>query len=349
MTIEPVPTRQEPNRASNVKRVAIPSDRIDVLAASRLHFGLLSFGNEGRNFGGAGVMIDHPRIELTIQRSNRFEVLGRMSSRIEQFAKTWASHQQCQTPPACKIALKTDVREHVGLGMGTQLGLSVAVGLNTLFGLPQPGPLELARSVNRGLRSAVGTYGFLFGGLIAERGKHREPLAPLDCRVDMPSSWRFVLIRPHQPAGLHGNDEQNAFRELPPVEPATQQRLATLLRAELIPAAVNEDFASFSKCLYQYGRLAGSCFASMQGGPYNGPVLSNLVDLIRQIGVEGVGQSSWGPTLFALVQDTSRGQDLIRELREQLPPDSVHFDVTSVNNRGVEVRPSTNAGAESTT
>ena len=52
-------------------------------------------------------------------------------------------------------------------------------------------PAELAQSVGRGLRSAVGTYGFVHGGMIAERGKlPGEVISPLDARVVLPEDWR---------------------------------------------------------------------------------------------------------------------------------------------------------------
>ena len=52
-------------------------------------------------------------------------------------------------------------------------------------------------SVGRGLRSAVGTYGFAFGGLIIEQGKAADDaLSPLVYRLDVPDDWRFALIQP---------------------------------------------------------------------------------------------------------------------------------------------------------
>src|SRR5213076_1599219 len=99
--------------------------------------------------------------------------------------------------PPCRIHISASIPEHAGLGSGTQVALSIAAGLSALCGLPSQTPQELALSVSRGLRSAVGTYGFVFGGLIVEQGKlSDEPISPLDCRIDLPDDWRFVLLRP---------------------------------------------------------------------------------------------------------------------------------------------------------
>ena len=76
--------------------------------------------------------------------------------------------------------------------------------------LPSQSPQELALSVGRGLRSAVGTYGFVFGGLIVEQGKlPDEPISPLDCRIDLPEAWRFVLVRPLGLTGIAGPRRPN--------------------------------------------------------------------------------------------------------------------------------------------
>ena len=40
---------------------------VSVNAPTRLHFGLLAFGNqEGRNFGGVGLMLKKPRIKVKV-------------------------------------------------------------------------------------------------------------------------------------------------------------------------------------------------------------------------------------------------------------------------------------------
>ena len=42
----------------------------------------------------------------------------------------------------------------------------------------------------------------------------------------------------------------------------------------------------------------GACFASAQGGTFASPQASLIVDELRRLGFVGVGQSSWGPTLY---------------------------------------------------
>jgi beta-RFAP synthase len=228
------------------------------------------------------------------------------------------------------------------LGVGTQLALSVAAALTAWFDRPPLPPAELAQSVGRGRRSAIGTYGFATGGLIVERGRlPGEPISPLECRVPVPDAWRFVLIQPRTDAGLSGAAEQTAFDQLPPVPDEVTAELQDELYLRMLPAVKAADFTQFSDSVYRYGRLAGLCFAPVQGGPYNGPQLSRIVDLVRDLGVSGVGQSSWGPTLFALLPGEEQAQEfkarLTVVLKVQPGDHEVQLSLARPNNCGARV------------
>lgn len=287
---------------------------VHITAPSRLHFGLWSLAGAGRQYGGVGAMVDRPGLRLTLAPAAEFHASGPLAARAHAFACRWAEFHH-QKLPNCTIQIDAAPPEHAGLGTGTQLGLSVAAGLNAWCGLPNQTPRELALSVGRGLRSAVGTYGFVLGGLIVEQGKlPNEPISPLDCRVDLPAEWRFVLIRPRGLAGLAGESENDAIASLPAIPAATTESLIAEVRDRLVPAAATGDFSAFAASLYHYGHAAGQCFSARQGGAYNGPVLAALVGRIRRLGYEGVGQSSWGPTLFAATPNQAEAEKLAQLL-----------------------------------
>jgi len=290
----------------------LPKQAIEVIAPSRLHFGLLSFGNNSpRQFGGAGVMIDQPFTMLRITLSDRFEAAGALQHRVVDYSNRWAQFYGV-TKPECRIEVMSVPPQHVGLGVGTQLGLAVAAGLAAFVAMPMPSPTELAMGVGRGLRSAVGTYGFAEGGFVVEGGKRlREPISPLDCRLEIPGEWRFVLICPQFEEGLSGSSEEGAFGSLPDVPVEITNRLQQELRASMVPAIARGNFDEFSESVYRYGRLSGSCFAKQQGGAYNGPVLTDIVETVRSLGTHGVGQSSWGPTIYSIARNQSDAKKLV--------------------------------------
>ncbi|MCA9145559.1 MAG: beta-RFAP synthase [Planctomycetaceae bacterium] len=318
----------------------MPQQRtVFVSTPSRLHFGLLSFGNpDVRQFGGAGVMIDRPGLRLRIDSAESLEVVGALSARIRETALRWLESSNRDEKLRCRIEVVSAPSLHAGLGVGTQLALAVAAGLNKYYDLEPPNVEALAKSVGRGRRSAVGTYGFEAGGLIAEQGKlSKESMSPLIERVAMPSEWRFVLATPSENAGLHGAAEQSAFDQLPPVSLETTNRLTRIMCDRMLPAAKSANFSEFSDAVYDFGFLAGSCFEPIQGGAYNGPALEHLVKQVRSLGVRGVGQSSWGPTIYSLCESESQANSLAQDLQSQGNERQYEIAIAAPDNRGASV------------
>ena len=225
------------------------SDRIiQVTAPTRLHCGLLSVHGPGNRFGGAGLMVNEPGLQLTICEAERFETTGPLSERVRPFVETWMKFFAIRDWPTCRITIERITPAHVGLGTGTQLGLAIAAGLNRWLDLPKLEWTALAASVGRGLRSAIGTYGFHQGGFLVERGKAPdEPLSPLDCRLDIPTEWRFVLLRPTQGEGLSGDAEQSVFATNGSDEEAISQQLREELRLRMVPAMASRTNGQFRR------------------------------------------------------------------------------------------------------
>ena len=286
------------------------SPTVEVVAPSRLHFGMFSFGQSGtRQFGGVGAMVRQPGVRLRLAPADRFEAHGPLSRRVGLVVERISRLLEPGGLPACRIEIVEAAPEHVGLGTGTQLALAVAAAIDAFRAGESLPPSEWAAWSGRAERSAIGTYGFMHGGLLVEAGKlPGELLSPLEERVALPSGWRFVLIWPKDQHGLSGDAERLAFRDLPAVSPAATAGLRREVRSELLPAARAGDFERFGDSLYR--------FAARQGGAFASPRIGQLVRTIRELGVRGVGQSSWGPTVFALLENSeaaTRFTDRIRE------------------------------------
>jgi len=213
--------------------------------------------------------------------------------------------------------------------------MAVAIALNAFFEGPLRTAAEFARAVGRGRRSAIGVHGALEGGLLVEAGKHADDeISPLVSRVELPEAWRFVLLTPIGEQGLSGAAEQDAFERLPPVPLETTAALSRELLLELLPAAVAGDFEHFGDSLYRFGRVAGACFAAQQGGVFAGPRSLRLIDRLRAWGVRGAGQTSWGPTLFALTSSTTEAQRLVGRLGEEESAAEVEWTIAAPNQDG---------------
>ncbi|MFN6189814.1 MAG: hypothetical protein ACK54F_01780 [Planctomycetia bacterium] len=317
---------------------------VEVRTPARLHLGMLSFSAPAmRSFGGIGVMVDRPAVHVRLRRSDAFKARGPLAERTLEFAQACMQSWSLPAQSACEIEVLATPRSHVGLGSGTQLALAVAAGMRHLFReqtaetahefethptesewlFDTPDVLELAKAVGRGRRSCVGVYGFSRGGLIVEAGRQipvggdppgERSFSPMVARVRLPSVWRCLVIVQRDSIGLHGDPEKAAFAALPPVPQEIAAELARLALMELLPAAVEADFAAFSEAIYRYGRLAGKPFEPASAKLPHAASTEQLIELLRELGVPGVAQSSWGPAVMACCESLDAAGELVEKL-----------------------------------
>jgi beta-RFAP synthase len=322
---------------------------IRVTAPARLHFGLLSLPAEGesywpdrhgalaipvRRFGGVGLMIESPALRLRVEPAADWSAEGPLAERALAFAHRFAATLPDGALTPQRFAIESAPPEHCGFGTGTQLGLAVAKALAIAAGLPDLDAVELARRVGRGLRSALGIHGFAQGGFLVEGGKRSdEEVSPLVARVAFPEEWRIVVAIPQVEAGLFGESEREAFRELLG-RPALDgiDALCRLVLLGMLPALIERDLDTFGEALHDFNARAGEVFAPVQGGIYADRRVEEIVASLRRLGVRGVGQSSWGPAVFAVVGDEKRASDLAQRLRH----DGIRVFVTRACNHGAE-------------
>jgi beta-ribofuranosylaminobenzene 5'-phosphate synthase len=309
-------------------------------AGSRLHFGLWAWGpGYERQFGGAGIMVDTPSLVLRIEPAKEFDVRGGgATDRVRRTAKACSSYFGWPELPRFRIDIVSLPRQHVGLGVGTQLDLLVAKGLAMWQGRDEVSLAELALAVDRGGRSSVGSQGFAHGGLVVEAGRGPgDTLGELLYQVAIPEEWRVLLIIPQEEQGLSGAAEREAFESLPSVPEEVHRELVRLASSELVPASRENQFDRFASAVYEYGHLAGRCYASLQETPYHSPAAARLVERLRSEGVAGVSQSSWGPTLFAVLPGEREAQQLAPKVESWLPARAQDVIVARPLNHGAEV------------
>ena len=206
-------------------------------------------------------------------------------------------------------------RAHAGLGSGTQLALAVARALAELYDTPTDAP-ALARAVGRARRSAVGTWTFAGGGLVVEGGRRPESddVAPLLARLPFPPPWRCVVAVPDSAPGISGTDEEAAFAKLPSPPERDVERVAHLVLMALLPALADADLATFGRALTAIQVITGRWFAPVQGGTFAPGPSGELVRRMTEWGAVGVGQSSWGPAVYGIVE----GEDACVRLAERV-------------------------------
>ena len=317
-----------------------PIRQVRISTGCRLHFGLLSVGRStGRQFGGAGVMLESPGWEIAMSPARQDLIVAPHEVQI-RIAETLRRLRETAPHPAqfdgVHVEVIRQIPRHAGLGSGTQLGLALAQGWNRLQGHVPLSSVELARRAGRGLRSAIGVHGFDQGGFIVEAGKLGDEISPLVNHEEFPPEWRFVLIQPKEVSGLCGQAELRGFSRLDPMPESTTARLWQLLESELIPALRSQDFHTCAASLYEFGRIVGEYFAPVQGGIYASPQMVQLAARLRQEGFNGIGQTSWGPTLFVLCPNQAAVVTLTERLSSLPESSNCHVMIVIPRNRGAD-------------
>ena len=301
-------------------------EAVFVEAPARLHFGVLDLrGALGRWFGGIGAAAPAPTLLVSAVDSDTIDVDGDGAGRAVVYAEQVRQHYRLER--AARIRIHRALPTHVGLGSGTQLALAVARAITELHGI-EATPPELARVVGRARRSAIGTWTFAAGGLVVEGGRKvgQDDAAPLLARLPFPPSWRCVVAVPNAPAGVSGAAEAQAMAQLPSPPEGDVERVAYLVLMGLLPALVEGDIATFGSSLSEIQERTGEWWAPAQGGTFAPGPSADLVRCMREWGVPGVGQSSWGPAVYGILEGEASAARLAQRLRDALGPGGVVYE-----------------------
>ena len=293
-------------------------------------------GGLGRRFGGVGVAIAEPRLELGVYPSATLEVTGEGRERALVLAERFLRLRP--EVAGARIEIRRAIPEHRGFGSGTQLTLAIAHSLARLVGL-RPSSREIMRTMGRGRRSGVGVATFKRGGIVVDGGKggSDEP-PPLLARLAFPESWRVILITDSAAVGVHGTAESGVFDELPAFSASCAGYLSRVLLMKLLPGVAEADFAAFADATMRLQDCIGDYFSSAQGGRYASSGVGQALEYLRERGVKGIGQSSWGPTGFVFTPGDARARELVAALRRVSGEDTgICLSIVRADNHGAGI------------
>ena len=299
-------------------RSASSTATVFVEAPARLHFGVLDLrGALGRWFGGIGAAAPAPTLLLSACPAETLTVDGEDAERAAAFARRFLEYHRLEGGAAIRV--ERSLPPHAGLGSGTQLGLAVGRALAEMFGVTSDAP-ALARAVGRGERSAIGTWTFAGGGFVLEGGRRQasDAVGPLLARLPFPTTWRCIVAVPDSTPWMTGTAEATAFAHLPPPADREVERVAHLVLMGLLPALADADLVTFGSALSAIQEITGRWFAPVQGGTFAPGPSETLVRRMAEWGASGVGQSSWGPAVYGIVEGDETGQRLADRVRGAL-------------------------------
>lgn len=306
-------------------------------APARLHMGFIDLdGSLGRRFGSIGAPLEEIATVVSLQPAPRLLAAGEDAERAAAHVEKLCA--ALGVPSRLRIQVERAIPGHAGLGSGTQLALACAAAVNHLYGLGLD-LADMARLTGRGRRSGIGIAAFQQGGFIVDGGRGpNTAMPPVVARMPMPSHWRFILALDDGCAGLHGPGETAAFQDLPPFPAAAAAHLCHLLLMRGLPALAEGDIAAFGSVICELQQIVGDHFAPAQGGRYTSAAVAEAMAWLAGQGAVGMGQSSWGPTGFCLVEGVAQAQALLQRAQRQFAGrPGLRLMLATCRQRGAEV------------
>lgn len=297
---------------------------ITVRAPARLHLGFLDLNATiGRRFGSIGLAVSSHYTQLSVFAADRFgiddtDLPSDTGTRLEKISHAFYQGPGRHLAATQRAQIRVDqlIPAHAGLGSGTQLALTLGTALARLHRLDFD-TTTLAQELGRGRRSGIGIASFDQGGFIVDGGlKPQQTVPPLLMHQPYPADWRIVLILDPHHQGIHGQNEKQAFRDLPAFPLPHAQAICHKTLMQLLPALAERDIDQFGSAITDIQALIGDHFASAQGGRYTSPLVAACLQQARRLGHKGIAQSSWGPTGCVFVSSEQQAQNLIGQLSD---------------------------------
>lgn len=291
--------------------------------------------NVGHRFGGLGLAIDAPCTQVQISESKNLVIDAKSSKNVTKIVENLV--ESFNLPTSFSVEVLHAIPVHAGLGSGTQLALAIGAGLNHLFGLNLT-IAQIAKAAARGKRSGIGIGAFMQGGFIIDSGKNTNQdgneIPTITARHAFPNSWRVLLVLDSGHKGVHGAAELQAFQTLAPAK----FELRSMIIDQMLPALQCADLLAFGAQMQALQAYNGDYFSSIQGGRYASHEVAEVLSWLQNNGVACVGQSSWGPTGFAILENQQQADNL--QAQAQLAfadKPNISFKVVQGKNTGASI------------
>jgi beta-ribofuranosylaminobenzene 5'-phosphate synthase len=317
---------------------------VKVISTSRLHMGFFDLhGGLGRRFGGIGLSLSAPNQVLTASLSESLQITGASSSRALIIVQQLFARFNLQG--SLNLNITQAIPEHAGLGSGTQLALAIGAAINLLYKLNLT-TTQIAELTGRGGRSGIGIAAFDYGGLLIDGGRASNTAAtlssaikipPMLARYDFPEDWRILLILDESQSGIHGEEEREAFNHLPTFPENLAAHLCRHVLMQAMPAMVERDLNAFGVAIQALQSHVGDYFSPAQGGRYASPHVARVLKHLADLGVACYGQSSWGPSGFAVFESATKAEECLQKLKLTFKDSSLTWMICSGRNHGAEI------------
>jgi len=247
-------------------------------------------GNRG--CGGIGLALNEPILKLEFSYGKGINVLGGndyLKHKTTLFASNILKYLKISS--GVKIRIKKSFTSHIGLGSGTQLGLSIGKGIALLY-KKKVSLKDIAFINKRAGISGIGYYSFMYGGLIIDGGyrmgsnedkktfgDHASSPPSLIGRYEFPKSWKILLITPAVFLANNEVDESSLFIKNTPVPLSEVEAICTNTLMGLIPGLLDKNYFEFINNLFDIVRF-GTKQIELE---LNRKYLTKIVNLLNDI------------------------------------------------------------------
>ena len=318
---------------------------VQVRSSGRLHMGFFDLhGGLGRKFGSIGLSLAEPVLVVNASSAEKLTITGEQSVPATVLAKANAIARQLiaklNLNAAVALHISEYIPEHAGLGSGTQIALAVGKAISYLYQLDLSAR-QIAELADRGRRSGIGIAAFDHGGLLIDGGRAvnatSDAVPPMLARYDFPDEWSILLIFDNTQPGIHGEQEKLGFNQLPVFSESLAAKLCRHVLMQALPAIVERDLAAFGQSIQVLQQHVGDYFAPVQGGRYASKLVGSVLNHLQHSGVACFGQSSWGPTGFAIFENSSAAQNQLLQLTATFTDQALSWKICKASNQGAQV------------
>ena len=286
--------------------------RIEVETGARIHLGFYGIRPGYREYGGLGIYVGDIGYKIVVKEHEYDLVKGCQAGRVTEVINEVRT--QFKTTKHYMIEVQKCIPEHVGLGSTTQLKLALYSAILRLEGIVAS--LEdIAVKAGVGSISGVGLYGFKYGGLIVDSGRRRgSELVGFLTRYEFPENWYIAVVAPATRHKVFGEVEKRYMMTCATNESSYCRALEIVFR-RLLPAVVEKNFTDFVASVEELDKLTSNYFAAQKGRFYckESEVVAKA---LKEAGGRGIGQSSWGPTVYAFFEARKAAENAIRYVRD---------------------------------
>ncbi len=313
------------------------SESISVVAPARLHLGFMDMhGGLGRQFGSLGLSLSDISTHITAKKSDAIVIHGPSSNRGTEYVSR--IFNALKIKGGVEITIHDAIPEHAGLGSGTQLSLAIGVAIARLYGF-QKSVREVAMLMGRGARSGIGIGAFTMGGFLVDGGRGESTdVPPIVSQCYFPEEWRILLVFDKDVEGLNGKSEKEIFEQLPPMNEDDSARICRLVLMQILPALAEKNCVKFGAAITEIQSIVGEHFSDAQKGHYSSQQVAEIMRWVLLHGAAGVGQSSWGPTGFAIYPNELEAYQILQTLRENWKNEkNLDFCLCTARNRMADI------------